>query len=623
MNKIKQWWKSNTKEGMAYLILTGMIMLQLVNLIYCFAYLKKDFHSDEIWSYGLANSYYAPFLNSDRHNAGLEKNNAEWLPGTVLDDYLSVEADERFAYGSVYYNNSRDVHPPFYYMVLHTICSFFPGKFSWWYGFALNLVLFILSQILLFLFVRNLSGSLAFANIVCMLYGFSQGCINTFIFIRMYAMATFFVLLTIWLHSELYKKREKFRVVLPCIALTTFLGGLTHYYFLVCAGIISACFCIYYLIKKEYKRLFAYATVLLGAVGLICVVYPYAWIQLTRFKGEQTLMSGYGGFWFECRYLISYVCNELLGLPVSPLPSYVGIYLMEILLVLLVIGIPTFFLLRKEKWFKEGVRRILQAIWKKIKGTKWLFQFVMLSMVCGLIVVIGKTTGVFLMSNTATRYMFAVYPVIMVLVAELISLAAGLIVGVVRLCIKKKEWNLNRIRRWKSAFVLLGSVMLLVNIAFNATENFYFEFNGLLDLRVDELPRKANYIIALEEAWLYNCFSYYLRGVEQIYVADSNEIYQQAENLGKLKTQSDVPTYFLVKMPGWKEVVTMQEDGTVLYDDEFRQQIKDAKKIEGEKIEEYIEKYNNFFEQTGLCKKLTYLGGSVVYYRYFFVFRLD
>ena len=45
-----------------YLILFVIILLQLFRIIYSFAFLKEGTHSDEEWSYGLANSYFEPYI---------------------------------------------------------------------------------------------------------------------------------------------------------------------------------------------------------------------------------------------------------------------------------------------------------------------------------------------------------------------------------------------------------------------------------------------------------------------------------------------------------------------------------------------------------------------------------
>ena len=78
---------------------------------FLFAGRKEGMFIDEIYSYGLANSYYAPFVTDLKDGDMLDK----VMTRQELVDYLSVGEGDGFAFGSVYYNQIRDVHPPLYY----------------------------------------------------------------------------------------------------------------------------------------------------------------------------------------------------------------------------------------------------------------------------------------------------------------------------------------------------------------------------------------------------------------------------------------------------------------------------------------------------------------------------
>lgn len=104
-----------------------------------------------------------------------------------------------------------DVHPPFYYLLLHTVCSLFPGRFSKWSGIGLNIVLFVLSwSVLAKLTRRIVTGVLRSADApggkaqtcvtaadvperitrvmifgVCLLYGFNPAVYSGVMLVRM------------------------------------------------------------------------------------------------------------------------------------------------------------------------------------------------------------------------------------------------------------------------------------------------------------------------------------------------------------------------------------------------------------------------------------------------------
>ena len=71
-----------------------ILLLQIVCMIY-FGNAKQGYFVDELWSYGLANSYYHPHVYSDD---ALEE---RWVSGEYFRDYLEVLPEQRFRYGSV------------------------------------------------------------------------------------------------------------------------------------------------------------------------------------------------------------------------------------------------------------------------------------------------------------------------------------------------------------------------------------------------------------------------------------------------------------------------------------------------------------------------------------------
>ena len=130
-------------------LLAVIILLQSVNICRIFVNDKKSFYCDEVFSFGLANSFYRPFIESDSVRSQELHYVDEWFSGEVYRNYITVQDSQRFRYDSVWYNQSQDRHPPLFYAVLHTVCSFFPNTFSKWFGFIPNLIYFAVTQIFL------------------------------------------------------------------------------------------------------------------------------------------------------------------------------------------------------------------------------------------------------------------------------------------------------------------------------------------------------------------------------------------------------------------------------------------------------------------------------------------
>lgn len=77
---------------------------------------------DEVWLYGLANS------KNYAHLFMQEGWDADWIEPSYFENYIEVQPGEEFSYGAVFRNQTEDNHPPLFYLVLHTVSSFFPNK---------------------------------------------------------------------------------------------------------------------------------------------------------------------------------------------------------------------------------------------------------------------------------------------------------------------------------------------------------------------------------------------------------------------------------------------------------------------------------------------------------------
>ena len=187
-----------TKRKIPWILLIFAILI--VNALY-WCTRKEGYYIDELWSYGLSNGYYMPFLHQKENYMN------SWHQPIFYKDYLMVRQDEIFSYGSVYDNQVHDVHPPFYYMLLHTICSLFSNRFSKWFGLLVNLPFYCGSVFLLYKISGQLLGKRECVRFIPpFLYGLSMGAVSTLIYIRMYMLLTFWALFFVFLVFELMKK---------------------------------------------------------------------------------------------------------------------------------------------------------------------------------------------------------------------------------------------------------------------------------------------------------------------------------------------------------------------------------------------------------------------------------
>lgn len=306
--------KEKIKSNLNIIIFT--IVVFIISLIMIFYMSQKEgFHEDEMFTYGSSNCTYDNLFQAHgkqdttnkivynyiwvegdlgktienaiyylTHQDEYDKLFAEisstehpvWKTKEEAKDYLTVAENERFSYGNVYYNQARDIHPPLYCLLNHTVCSFFPDTFSKYFFFSISLVFFIATCFM----IRNIMKLLGKDNLsilTVILFGLSMGGISTVIYARMYMLLAFFITYYLYLTLKIYKndfkmdRRTKIEMVIA-----TVLGFLSQYYFCIFALGCFAVMSIYMLKNKKKKELISYILnhVLSAIIGLI--IYPIA-----------------------------------------------------------------------------------------------------------------------------------------------------------------------------------------------------------------------------------------------------------------------------------------------------------------------------------------------------------
>lgn len=376
------------------IILCILIILQIANIIF-WGNQKEGYHIDEIFSYGLSNGYYDPFPYY-----GTDDYFMQWHDAKFFSDYVMVPTEHKFAYDSVWYNQAADVHPPLFYAVLHTVCSFFPETFSNWYAISVNIAFSILNIILLykiacFVFKEKKEWAL----LVCVAYGFSAGCVSNAIYLRMYVMVTFFVLLFTLLHAYAYEK-EKYKLFFPLIALVTFLGTLTHYYFYVFAFFVSAFFCLHLLFGKKWKAVFGYVISMFGGIGASILAFPSALEHVfSGYRGTEAVDNLANGHLFsKISEYITYVNLELLG-------GNLRYIVLIIAVAVVVYVIKKIANLKNVKMDSDFIRYYFCGFRKKVKVEYANISFMVAATAYAMLVASMSTIS-------ANRYIFPVYPFI-------------------------------------------------------------------------------------------------------------------------------------------------------------------------------------------------------------------
>lgn len=236
-----------------YLIYTFFILILLMK--------KTDFHIDELLSYNLSNA-------------------SEWF---TIEDGVRYEpasdiflqyhtSDGNFDIANVWQQQTNDVHPPFYYLILHAICCLFPGVFSIRFAGMINLGFGILTIAVLRRLTRLLSDDFFTECLVTCSYSFCFAFLNIGTFLRMYVMAGFFVtLFTYILLRNIKQYKWSDFLLLSVIAIC---GALTHYYFIIYIILLSVVVGIFLLIMKRFGELIKYAVSMAVSGAAVYLIFP-------------------------------------------------------------------------------------------------------------------------------------------------------------------------------------------------------------------------------------------------------------------------------------------------------------------------------------------------------------
>lgn len=516
----------------AYVLLALTIIVQLVFSTYVFEYKKQGTHSDEVWSYGLSNSYYKPFFHL---NDGIPLENdvktlvenidnfREWVDGEQLKNYVTVQKGERFAYGSVYHNQSLDHHPPLFYFVVHTFCSFFPDTFSYYQIYFINVISMILIQIFLFKTGKLLFGSEFAALVPCAFYGASIGSLMTIIFLRQYCFITMLTVSYVYFNTRLFKNYQKTGSVqlkkdLPPLAVSAFLLFFTNYTVAAFCGVFTACMCIYLLCRKQIKAMIIYGGFTALSLGLSIAFYPYVIAQSVSARQTEEFKTKL--YWLRFRKFLNHTLEKSMGWHVSVYQSSTDDIILGGIVALMILLLPLCFLFRKEEWFRKFVKNVLQSLKKFVK---WLGRacyvplFIIISVVM-MDIFLAYIADPIKMGNYSARYVFMLMP--------LCCLAS--------ICIVYRV--LSVIPKVKRANIAIALVLALgVAVYRNVTVDNVFLFRSPIDRTADlhMLTKDKNVLVIaygkykntdtdnLTCAWLNTCYTAYLRDCNKFFMTTS------------------------------------------------------------------------------------------------------
>ena len=254
------------------IILAIFIIIQTIIYV-CVGLNKEYLHIDEAYSFGLSNYERIEIQdNEDFYN--------HWHTKEYFEDYLSVQDKDVGNYTPVYENQKNDVHPPLYYLILRFAMGFAKDHFSKWTGIIVNIVIYAFITIFMYLILKKLfrdeKNSNEKAAILAFMSSIILASLSNVVYIRMYALLTLEIAITIFLHIKLLESEKINIKLLIGIGVTVLAGVLTHYYYLFYFFILYFLFFIKYIKEKNIKKLIYYTVTMLIAGVASLVIFPYS-----------------------------------------------------------------------------------------------------------------------------------------------------------------------------------------------------------------------------------------------------------------------------------------------------------------------------------------------------------
>lgn len=519
--------KTITKYNIILLII---IAVNLASIIYCFAVKKEGWHSDEVWSYGFANSYYKAQIYQD--DEGNLTNLNEWVDSSVINDYIEVDEGERFRLDSVYHNQIKDLSPPFHSMILHAICSFFPNTFSWWYSFAINIVAFVVCMIFLYKTAKVLKDE-KLGILCCLLYGVSLAARDTYVYLRMYAMCTAMTMVLLYNVCVYTMKENDGKFVnknLVGIFVTSLLMFFTHYYMIPLVGIITAGVCILFVCRKKIKKALVYGGMQLLSLALSFALFPSVIkIFLSHQESVDATVSAVMDYKLpaKLKVMANFILYKLYGVQVSVYMDFIWIKVIIFVLVsLCIILLPLYILLRNTAvvlWGKSIVKNLVNKMIRWYKKLNKIYVILVMTIVVQTLIV-ALTSQVYNMGWDEGRYIMYLYPIVTIFITSCVY----------SICAKIKTGKVCNI-----VLSILIVLVVTINIYYRSIDNRYYYPKNVVGEDLTSVVDGKSCVFLSNTHWAVVYMTPVLRFSRE-YFQVSKENYEEYENEFKEKKKNQV-----------------------------------------------------------------------------------
>lgn len=275
------------------IIFMTLLIMQILYMLY-WGNAKGGFYVDEMFTFDnthyISNStpkrikfYDADFMEYDK-----------WFELGDLKGTLTVSKENALYHDSFLYNMKTLVKSTYNWMLNYVEVLFFPDEVNKWSGIFVNIVLFVLCQVFLYLIVFKASGSDHAALMACAMYGFSGLMVSMVIYIRFYVLVNLWMLIFLYMHVLMWDEKSlKKNILYEIIAVFLLYLGYLRSPLVVIMGVgIILFFSVALGIGKRWRQIGYYTVpILSGGVAYLAIFTDYIKIFLNP---SAAVHAGYG-----------------------------------------------------------------------------------------------------------------------------------------------------------------------------------------------------------------------------------------------------------------------------------------------------------------------------------------
>lgn len=281
----------------------GFILALCLNILFIvwLFHSRNMFHIDDLYSFAHANSTQGAFLVKGVDAAKLQVNldsflYNRWWPGEFFHTWLTVQPGEAFKYSNIFENLADGVHPPLFYILLHTVCSFTPDVLSKWSGFALNIILWVILLWAIFRLAKLFFKDSFYAGCTVLFYAYSQVGLSAVLFIRGYLLQTLLAVGLVYNIARILQDNQADWKRCLKIGVLAVLGMLTHYNFVVFTALTGLITGVVLCWRKQWQLCVRLGIVL--SAGFVCflLLFPPALdVMIASGRGREMMSRFQGG----------------------------------------------------------------------------------------------------------------------------------------------------------------------------------------------------------------------------------------------------------------------------------------------------------------------------------------